>query len=182
MFTKFIETYGNLENKQEIPSDDLAQVKGAFTPELYELLEQGEGCYMNGFLWVVNPVEYADLVNQIYLPLTSPSVCFARDAFGSLYLWEDNSIIYVDINFTKQEVVGTKANVFFDLKMTDSGFLDKKTPYKNYLKAREKLGELSKDECYGYTPLIGMGGAEKTENLKKVKIKEYISIVAQALG
>ncbi|MCZ4223985.1 hypothetical protein [Pedobacter rhodius] len=60
MFTKFTETYGNLENKQEIPSNDLAQVKSTLTPELYELLEQGEGSYMNGFLWIVNLVEYVD--------------------------------------------------------------------------------------------------------------------------
>ena len=30
------------------------------------------------------------------------------------------------------------------------------------------------DECYGYVPLLGLGGSEKVDNLQKVKIKEHI--------
>ncbi|WP_029288494.1 T6SS immunity protein Tdi1 domain-containing protein [Pedobacter sp. R20-19] len=182
MFTKFIDTYGNIENNKRIPADDLLRIKGDLSPEIFELLEQGEGSYMDGFLWVVNPLEYTDLISEVYLPITSPSICFARDAFGCLYLWEDESIIFVDIIHTKQELVGRKANVFFNLKMTDIGFLNKKTSFKNYLNAKERLGMPKIDECYGYIPLIGMGGSENVENLEKVKIKEYISIVSQALG
>jgi len=182
MFTKFLETYGSLASTKDIPSDDLEKIKSAIPFELLELFQEGEGSLMNGFLWIVNPNKHQELVDEAYLPFSTPTVCFARDAFGSFYLWEDNSIIYVDINSSKSEVVGTKIKVFFDLKMTDSGFLSKRTSYDKFLKAKDVLGELSADECYGYFPLIGMGGAEKAENLKKVKIKEYISIVAQSLG
>ena len=182
MLGKFIETYGNIQHKIEIVIKDLELFKNDLPAELYGLLKQGAGSYMNGFFWVVNPVEYKDLLNETYLPLQQPSICFGRDAFGCLYVWEDNSIIYIDINNTKQEVVGRKMNVFLDLKMTDKGFLDKRLKYSKFTPALNKLGELAFDECYGYTPLLGLGGAEKVENLKKVKIKEYISITAQALG
>ena len=40
---------------------------------------------------------------------------------------------------------------------------------------------LEQDECYGYLPLLGMG-ADRIDNLKKVKLKEYLAIVAQTLG
>jgi len=75
-----------------------------------------------------------------------------------------------------------KINVFFDLKLTDAGFLKKKTAYTNFLKYNQSLGKLSEDECYGYFPLLGMGGSDKIEYLKKVKIRVYLSIVAQSLG
>lgn len=113
MFTKFIETYGSIDNKKVIPLDDLERIIGIIPPELSELLLEGEGSYMNGFLWIVNPSEYKDLINVAYDPISLPAVCFARDAFGSFYIWEDNSIICVNINSSKQEVVGARINVFF---------------------------------------------------------------------
>ena len=182
MFAKFIETYGGLDKTGDIPSTDLIGIENLLPAELVELIQQGEGSYMKGFLWIVNPQEFKQIVDEIYIPLTNPAICFARDAFGSLFLWEDNSVIYVDINYSKQEVVGRKLSVFFDLKMTDSGFLSKKTAYDKFVEAEKLLGPPNQDECYGYFPLLGMGGADKIGNLKKVKFREYISIVAQALG
>ena len=182
MFTKFIETYGGLDKTGDILSTDLDGMGNLLPAELVELLQQGQGNYMKGFLWIVNPQAFKEIVDEIYIPLSNPAICFARDAFGSLYIWEDNSVIYVDIIYSKQEVVGRKISVFFDLKMTDSHFLSKKTAYDKFLEAKKLLGPVDEDECYGYFPLLGMGGADKIDNLKKVKFREYVSIVAQALG
>ena len=33
-----------------------------------------------------------------------------------------------------------------------------------------------------YTPLLGLGGEEKVENLKKVKLKEHILIITEFMG
>jgi len=182
MFEKFETTYGGIKHPQEILSENLNSIKQYLPEDLFVFLKKGKGSYMDGFLWIVNPIEYKDIVDEVYLPLRNPSICFARDAFGNLYLWEDSSIIYVDINHSKQEVVGRKTSVFFDLKMTDKGFLEKRLQYNNFLEAKKILGELQSDECFGYEPLLGLGGVEKIRNLKKVKIREYISITAQALG
>ena len=38
------------------------------------------------------------------------------------------------------------------------------------------------DECFGYTPLLGLGGSEKTENLEKVNPKVHIELIAQLVG
>ncbi|WP_420990641.1 T6SS immunity protein Tdi1 domain-containing protein [Chitinophaga sp. CC14] len=35
------------------------------------------------------------------------------------------------------------------------------------------------DECYGYAPLLGLGGKEKIENIEKVKISVHIALIAQ---
>ncbi len=44
------------------------------------------------------------------------------------------------------------------------------------------MGELEFDESFGYTPLLGIGGSEKIENLEKVKTKEHIEIITQMVG
>lgn len=44
------------------------------------------------------------------------------------------------------------------------------------------MGVLKYDECFGYVPLLALGGSEKVENLKKVKIKEHIKLITQMVG
>ena len=49
-------------------------------------------------------------------------------------------------------------------------------------KQLKQYDESDYDECFGYTPLLGLGGAEKVENLKKVKLKEHILIITEFMG
>ena len=42
-------------------------------------------------------------------------------------------------------------------------------------------GKLDFDECFGYVPLLQLGGSEKVENLKKVKIKEHLELITKML-
>ena len=54
--------------------------------------------------------------------------------------------------------------------------------WKPYLEAVGNLGELSYEEGFGYTPMLGLGGTEKVENLKKVKLNEHILIITEFMG
>ncbi len=44
------------------------------------------------------------------------------------------------------------------------------------------LGSPAYDECYGYVPLLPLGGAEKAENLQKVKLREHLELMCQMQG
>ena len=182
MFKKFIGEYGVIKNTRIIPQVDLEKFKNNFPEELFQFISNGEGSYMDGFFWIVNPIEFNIIADEIYQPLSNPSICFGRDAFGGLYLWEDNSVIYVNVRYGKSQVIGRKVNILFNNIMTDWPYFSEELGLENYFPAKEKLGNLAFDECYGYVPLLGLGGPEKVENLEIVKLKELISIIAQALG
>lgn len=49
-------------------------------------------------------------------------------------------------------------------------------------KIPEKLLDIWKEYGFGYVLLLGLGGSEKVENLKKVKIKEHIELIMQMVG
>ncbi|WP_420912016.1 T6SS immunity protein Tdi1 domain-containing protein [Listeria cornellensis] len=49
-------------------------------------------------------------------------------------------------------------------------------------KQLKKLGTPAYDECFGYVPLLALGGAEKVENLQKVKLKEHILLISALVG
>jgi len=37
-------------------------------------------------------------------------------------------------------------------------------------------------QCYGYTPVIALGGSASSKNLKVVDVKTYINIIGQSTG
>lgn len=51
MFEKFIEEYGNIEHKVELPNDHLEQVKSFLPDELFSFISNGAGSYMDSFFW-----------------------------------------------------------------------------------------------------------------------------------
>ena len=51
-----------------------------------------------------------------------------------------------------------------------------------YNAAVKKYGELGYDECFGYVPLLALGGKESVDNLKKVKMKEHIELIYNMVG
>ena len=51
-----------------------------------------------------------------------------------------------------------------------------------YTEATRMWGNIEFNECFGFVPLLGLGGSQKVENLKKVKIKEHIEIISQLVG
>ncbi len=178
MLEKFI----NFSNPVQLGSEKFLSSEFDLPDEILFLLkEYPNNSFFNGFLFTVNPNVYKELLESIYMPYKYP-LCFARDAFGNLYIWEDNSIVLVNIVHGTSEIIGKKLNVFFNLKMTDITFLKKRLSFDLYREVSSKLGLLNFDECFAYVPLLALGGAEKLENLQRVKIREHIHLISQMVG
>ncbi|WP_281991285.1 T6SS immunity protein Tdi1 domain-containing protein [Aquimarina aggregata] len=179
MLEKFLEFSQPFPIKTNVVFDSIID----FPDEIAFLLKEYAGnTFIDGFLSLVNPNEYLEVLEDIYIPFEKPSSCFAKDALGNLYVWENNSIKLINIRHGISEIIGRKPSVFFNLKMTDKGFLEKRLGIDSFYEAKEKLGSLSYDECYGYVPILAAGGAEKVENMQKVKLKEHIAIISQLAG
>lgn len=66
--------------------------------------------------------------------------------------------------------------------MKDDYFLEKVLDWMPYKQAIHRYGSLEIDECFGYTPLLPLGGSEKVENLQKVKLIEHVYFITQFIG
>ena len=47
---------------------------------------------------------------------------------------------------------------------------------------RARLDEPAFDECFGYVPLLALGGPETADHLEKVKLREHIALISQFTG
>ena len=140
----------------------------------------GFGTFMQGYFKSVNPEEFIEILGESSLRYKDSIVLFAT-GMGDLVIWSDG---YVRLLNYRSGVVKTIMFTFefFFQNINDLEFKDEDLSWQPYPEALKQYGELDYDECFGYTPLLGLGGAEKVENLKKVKLKEHILIITEFMG
>lgn len=184
MFDAFFEKYPDYSTIKMPAEDVLDKFEGKLPAQLTDFWKAyGFGIFMNGYLKVIDPSEFHSVFDEAY-DNKDKEIVFAVTALGDFLTWTGDAIraVYFKNGYDSIIESGDDMEWFFDMDLADEGFLRDNLDDKHYLVAKEKLGEPGYDECYGYVPLLGLGGSEKADHLQKVKIKEHISIIAQTLG
>jgi hypothetical protein len=99
---------------------------------------------------------------------------------GDLIIWADGYVRLLNYRYGILKTV--IPNFLFFFRSLSDKFKNKYLNWQPYPEAIEKYGEPEYDECFGYTPLLGLGGSEKVENLKKVKLREHIQLITEFMG
>lgn len=158
-------------------------------PELNILWQEvGLGSYCNGLFKLINPSDYQDVINSCYEKEDDKSFLpFMCTAFGDVFAYVknpklDNYIVYLNVRYgtyliLPDNLVLLLNKIIFN-KSTLKGWFD----LENYPAIQEKIGTPGFDECFGYSPLLAMGGSESLENVKIVKTLPYIDISTQTIG
>ena len=176
------ELFENFKKENDVSQRICGKYRNVLPAELIEIWENyGFGELFDGYLKLINPEEYQELIVDTYFRGDVSIPIFAT-AFGDIITFEESQ--YIGIIKYKNGSFGMLANGFnrFMSNMSDDYFLKKYFEISNYIKAKEKLGELEHYECFGYVPLLGLGGSETIHNLKKVKIREHIELISQLVG
>lgn len=148
---------------------------------IYIWKNYGLGTFYNGYLKIINPNEYKELIEKTYFQGNVSIPIFAT-AFGDIITWEKNQFIgIIKYRYGEKDVISDGFDFFYE-DLLDGEFDDTDFNIKKYKEALNKYGMLEYDECFGYVPLIAMGGKESVENIKKAKIKEHISLISNFIG
>ena len=143
--------------------------------------EYGFGTFYNGYLKVINPDEYKSLIEKSYFRGNVSIPIFAT-AFGDVITWEENKYVGIlKYRYNDNDIISDGFEYFYDIIYDEECAKDYFT-IENYNEAIKKYGSLEYDECFGYVPLLALGGKESVDNLKKVKIREHIALVTEMVG
>lgn len=171
-----------IEKGSEVSRGLLQKYKTILPDELIRIWENyGFGRLLDGYIKIINPEEYQELLKETYFR-GNISIPILTTAFGDIITFEEGQYIgmvkYINGNF----VMLAKEFKRFMQNIEDDYFLGKYFRIPQYTEAVKKLGKLEQDECFGYVPLLGLGGSEKVDNLDKVKIREHIALISQMVG
>lgn len=177
-----MDTFENFFKHNTVDERIILKYKDKLPGELIEVwYKYGFGTLLNGFLKLINPDEYLDILERCYRRYEQAIPIFTT-SMGDIIVWEKDKYVNL-LNFRKGlvHIVSSGFNFFFD-DLKDNDFINDELMWEPYPKAYSKYGRPDYDECFGYTPLLGIGGSEKVENLKKVKIREHILINTEFMG
>jgi len=184
MFDAFFDKYPNFARVSQPTEGDAARYKDSLPIGLIELwYEHGYGIYMDGYLRIVHPAEYTQILSTTYAGYTDTHIPFATTALGDLLVWVEDAVKLINYRYGVSSIVSSsKIERLFESRLLSENYLDKYFGWSNYLPAKERLGAPEYDECFAYEPILAAGGFEKIENLSRVNMKEHLNITAQLAG
>jgi len=175
-FPKFHAKHGPAHDCESVADAHRERYRGKLPDELLELWQQDGWCgYGNGFLWTVDPETLAHVFAD-----DEQSTAFMRTALGGVFYFKGKDARYLDILMGDTSVVFNRMPALFDTLLCDDEYLQDVLRHDLFQQAVSKIGKLQRDECYGFLPPLPMGGSE-TDPLKRVKLREHLAIVIQAL-
>ncbi|PGS20844.1 hypothetical protein COC55_26880 [Bacillus cereus] len=178
--------YSDFKKNSKVEESTITKYKEYLPKELIEAWRiYGYGTFMDGYLKVINPDDFSSLVSDTYLRSKGTIPIFTT-SLGDIILFEkdenqESYIVMINYRKGKTKVLASKFSLFIRF-LEEEAFKQRALGWLPYPEAIKQYNEPEYEECFGYTPLLGLGGEEKVENLKKVKLKEHILIITEFMG
>jgi len=183
---------------QHVDEATLQRFQGELPDQLLHYWKEYGFCgYGEGLFWTVDPADYEDLLKMWLekIPLWGRENFYviARTAFGELYVRGDDSITstIIDPHLCNiipgdpptEKLTEDKKNrsigLFFESKGKKGSDYANNNDKPLFKKALKKLGPLQHDEMYAFVPALSSGGIADIKNIKIVKIKEQLAMLAE---
>ena len=167
---------------KEVDKETIEKYRGKLPDEYLDIWQEHGYCTFYGdYLKIIDPDEYISLVKESYF-LGDASIPIMATAFGDILTWEDNKYVGI-VMYRYGEDDNIESGFKYLMMDIECGELDEEyLSIEQYNAAVKKYGELEYDECFGYVPLLALGGKESVDNLKKVKMKEHIELIYSMVG
>ena len=165
-----------------MPQEVIKKYKDQVPEELVQIWEEcGLGTFLDGYLKVINPDEYLELVQETYFR-GGTSIPIFVTAFGDVITWEKNEFLGI-IKYKEGIFDIFLENLSLFIKfLPDKSFTDDYFDLPLYHDAIEKYGSLDYTQCFGFIPLLVLGGFKDVNHLDKVKMYEHIFLITQFTG
>ncbi len=165
------------------PSDGLIKQYQSYLPRQVVAWwkEHGFGTVLNGYLKIVDPTRYDDILRESYTPHQGNPIVIFATGLADLIVWEEGYLIQLDYRHGTTNVLESGFEFFFD-DVQDPEMREDDMGAAHYEKALPHRQEPAYDECFGYVPILAAGGPENMLNLRKVKLMEHLALITQLGG
>jgi hypothetical protein len=178
-FDDFKSELGRAADCVPVPSEVLQKYAGRLPPALLEEWRQYGWCgYGDGIIWFEDPRPFEDLITE-WKGADAEHIVFARTAFANLFTLKDGKIFAIQTQFKECSPLVHDIDFFGSYTLRSKDFMKDFAHKKLFDAAKRQLGALHHDECYAFVPALALGGEARLENIRKVKLLEYLDLLAQ---
>lgn len=131
-------------------------------------------------IWLVDPSELSDVLEDFFEP-EEGFVVFGRTALADLLLWNEQGVHVLHTQYGETAFLTENLELYFNYSLAKERYLHNALDWEIYQKALSVLGPLTYEECFGYQPILALGGEPSPGNLRKVRMREYLGILAQVV-
>ena len=175
------EILNDFKKEKDMPKEVIEKYRNLVPKEMIEIWEKyGLGSFLNGYLRVINPDDYKELVEETYFRGNVAIPIFIT-AFADVVTWEEDELIgMIEYKTLDVNAIWEGMDNFFEL-LSNKRFLEKNFELEMYNKALKLYGEVGYEDCYCFVPVIPVGG-KKIENLQKGKAFTHIEVIVYLMG
>jgi hypothetical protein len=164
----------------DVPAQTRQKYEAVLPAELLEVWDHyGFGTFYEGFLRVIDPDEYLDVLAESY-ERSAEAIPIMLTGMGDIVYWQ-NGFVEV-VHYRRGRIATLAKGVKMLFVKLFAGLSDDSLAMEPYRQAVPVLGQPDYDECFGYVPLLGLGGPEKVDHLKRVKVREHILLITTMVG
>lgn len=193
MFASLVGRLGEPEHARKVSDSEIASYARA-VPEalLHFWSEHGPGSYMKGAFWICDPRPFVPVVDDIFRGDAefdpSRMTVVGYTAFGTMLIWDRlkkqvsvNLLMSMVSNVPESKRRNPKTGEPFSEDFTIGSFIAGMADYDETLfaPALQRLGRLEDGEIYGFVPALQLGGAFDVEHLRRMRLAEHASFIAQ---
>ena len=192
-FEKFINYHKPYKTLQKADSSLLEKYKILVPNGLLELWENyGFGFYGNGFLQMINPDDYHEVLCGWLLRKPDPErIPIMITAFGTIIYYRmlvrdsenhhilADDIAYIEPNYSTSDVYSWSLHDFFDDFICDHENLQQMFYYENFEDAKAKYGDLKINNMYCFKLAFTLGGNEDINEMMQGSAQVQLDLLLQ---
>jgi len=165
---------------KKVPKELINKYNDKLGEDVIEIWEKyGFGSTFKGYLKIINPDDLQELLEETYIMPYDDIPVFVTGMGDIITCNGRGAFTIVDYRHQRLNTIWVDQKIkwyYFDDEFKEYWQWDP------YFEAVEKYGEPGYDECFGYEPLLSLGGDESVENLKKVNYKAHIFLMSEFQG
>jgi hypothetical protein len=176
-------TFQNFARLAPISEQTIARFAGQVPAEVIDLWQrQGAGIVGDdGYFRVLDPERAEDMLDGVIRLPDGATVLFAT-ALGDLVAFVNGLYLVVKSRFGAIDVIEGRSFDELVALIEDPRERDDAWEWQPYPAARDRDGVPGFEQCFGFVPLLALGGPNDAEHLQVGGLYEHLAVIAQLAG